>query len=61
MAEMMHALEMLAYLANGANSVRDRRQLDELMKETDTVVNGTRRWSKPTAEQLSEVAVPAKA
>jgi hypothetical protein len=40
MAEIMSQLEKLAYLAGSAASVADRRELDELLRETDTQVDG---------------------
>jgi hypothetical protein len=49
MAEMMQALEMLAYLGSRADSVDDRRLLDELLKSTDTTVDA----------ETSEVAASA--
>ena len=49
MSETLRALEMLAYLGRTANSVRDRRELDELLRSTETVVDA----------QTEEEEVPA--
>jgi hypothetical protein len=38
-SETLRALEMLAYLGCEADSVRDRRELDELLRSTETVVD----------------------
>jgi len=39
MAEIMLQLETLAYLAVNANSVRERRELDELLKLSDVEID----------------------
>jgi hypothetical protein len=39
MAENMSLLETLAYLAGSAISVAERRELDELLRQTDTHVD----------------------
>jgi len=39
MAEIMSQLEILAYLAGCAISVADRRELDEMLRQTDTRVD----------------------
>ncbi len=39
MAETKLLLEKLAYLAGRADSVHDRRELDELLKESDVEID----------------------
>lgn len=39
MAEIMLQLETLAYLAVHANTVRERRELDELLKASETKID----------------------
>ena len=39
MSETLRVLEMLAYLGSEADSVRDRRLLDELLKSTEVAVD----------------------
>jgi len=39
MAEIMSQLEVLAYLAGRADSVKDRRELDELLRQSDITVD----------------------
>lgn len=39
MAETMKVLESLAYLAGGADSIQDRRILDEMLRLTDTAID----------------------
>lgn len=39
MAEVMSQLEALAYLAKTAASVAERRELDELLRQTETRVD----------------------
>lgn len=39
MAETKFLLEKLAYLAGRADSVRDRRELDELLRESDVEID----------------------
>lgn len=38
-AEIMSQLELIAYLAGSASSVADRRELDELLRQTDTQID----------------------
>jgi hypothetical protein len=47
MAEIMSQLEVLAYLAGRADSVQARRELDELLRLTETQVDASEE-----AEQL---------
>ena len=39
MSETLRVLEMLAYMSSGADSVKDRRELDELLRSTETAVD----------------------
>lgn len=39
MAEIMLQLERIAYLAGRANTVEERRELDELLRTTETSVD----------------------
>jgi hypothetical protein len=39
MTEVMTQLEAIAYLASQADSVKDRRELDELLRQTDTRID----------------------
>ena len=39
MTEIMLQLELLAYLAGRADTVRERRELDELLRETETQID----------------------
>ena len=41
MAEIMSQLELIAYFARTASSVADRRELDELLRQTETQVDST--------------------
>ncbi len=48
MAEIMLQLEKIAYLAGRADSVKDRRELDEILRTTETSVDDA-------AEELTAV------
>jgi hypothetical protein len=52
MTEIMGQLEMIAYLASQADSVKSRRALDDLLRMTDTKVDElpTSKWTRPRRE-----------
>ena len=53
MAEIKSQLETLAYLAGTAVSVADRRELDELLRSTDTKIDAD---EKPAGEPQTVAA-----
>ncbi|KKL25598.1 hypothetical protein LCGC14_2403670 [marine sediment metagenome] len=57
MAEIMTQLEALAYLASQANSVKERRELDEILRETETKVDElpTNRIRRPQSQEVRTV------
>jgi hypothetical protein len=42
----MSQLELIAYLAGTASSVADRRELDELLRRTDTRIDDESTWAE---------------
>lgn len=49
MAEIMSQLELIAYLAGSAATVEDRRELDELLRRTETQIDSYSPAGEPVA------------
>ena len=54
MSETLRVLERLAYLSRVSDSVRDRRELDELLKATETSVDD-QEVEESVAEEVNAV------